>query len=128
LRIHRGNLLSPIADVQCAHFASPAENRAFPSAPADENVATVCDRRTSHLIGIDAHGATLQVFHDLSHAAAVAPQADVEAVTETVTELAAEIRELGRGLVEFRGGAALGHQQDALVRNFITTLQHFYFR
>jgi hypothetical protein len=28
LRIHRGNLLSPIADVQCAHFASPAENTA----------------------------------------------------------------------------------------------------
>jgi len=52
-----------------------------------------------------------------SHAAALAPQADVEAVAEAPAEVAADSGEPRGAAVEIGGVAACGHEQDAFVRD-----------
>lgn len=48
------------------------------------------------------------------HSSFVAPEADVEAVAEAESEVAAEFGELGGAAVESGGGPAFGHEEDAV--------------
>ena len=63
-----------------------------------------------------------------SHAAALAPQADVEAVAEAPAEVAANPGEPRGAVIEIGGVAAGGHEQDALVRNAETAAERLDFR
>ena len=68
--------------------------------------------------GVLAKGAVEEFSVEVgSDAPAVAPEADVESITKAESLVAAGLGEPGGAAVEFRRGASLGHEEDALAGN-----------